>query len=123
MSSSSRARSAPGSAALWCRRTSTRAPPPAGPSPALVEAQARWTANADGIAAMLAQANPRHWKPQTMKRELRTHLSLTTEEVVARLHGDWNGDVAAYDKVHAHALHFADLLSEGLVAQFPRRFR
>ena len=86
-------------------------------------AQARWTANADGIAAMLARANPRHWKPATMKRELRTHLTLTTEEVVARLHGDWNGDVAAYDKVHVHMLHFADLLSEGLVAQFPRRFR
>ena len=86
-------------------------------------AQARWTANADGIAAMLSRANPRHWKPATMKRELRTHLTLTTEEVVARLHGDWNGDVAAYDKVHVHMLHLADLLSEGLVAQFPRRFR
>ena len=58
-----------------------------------------------------------------MKRELRTHLTLTTAEVVARLHGDWNGDVAAYDKVHVHMLHLADLLSEGLVAQFPRRFR
>ena len=95
----------------------------AGDGAALAEAQARWTANADGIAAMLARANPRHWKPATMKRELRTHLTLTTAEVVARLHGDWNGDVAAYDKVHVHMLHLADLLSEGLVAQFPRRFR
>jgi hypothetical protein len=95
----------------------------AGDASALAGAQARWTANADGIAAMLARANPRHWKPATMKRELRTHLTLTTAEAVARLRSDWNGDVAAYDKVHTHMLHLADLLSEGLVAQFPRRFR
>jgi hypothetical protein len=37
-------------------------------------------------------------------------------------YGDWR-NVAAYDKVHAHALHSADLLSEGLVAPLPRRFR
>ena len=95
----------------------------AGDQAQLAETQARWTANADGIAAMLSRANPRHWKPQTMKRELRMHLTLTTAEVVARLQGDWNGDVAAYDKVHVHMLHLADLLSDGLVAQFPRRFR
>jgi hypothetical protein len=95
----------------------------AGDRAALADAQARWTANADGIAAMLARANPRRWKPAAMKRELRTHLRLTTAEVVARLQADWSGDVAAYDKVHAHALHFSDLLSKGLVAQFPRRFR
>ena len=47
----------------------------------------------------------------------------TRDEAVARLHGDWKGDVAAYDKVHVHMLHLADLLSTGLVAQFPRRFR
>jgi hypothetical protein len=42
---------------------------------------------------------------------------------VARLQGDWAGDVAAYDTVHVHMLHLADLLSAGIVAQFPKRFR
>jgi hypothetical protein len=58
-----------------------------------------------------------------MQRELNMHLKLTTDEAVARLQGDWSADVAAYDKVHRHALHFADLLSDGLIGQFPKRFR
>jgi hypothetical protein len=58
-----------------------------------------------------------------MKRELRTHLTLTTAEAVARLQGQWDADVAAYEKIHHHALHFSDLLSAGIVAQFPKRFR
>jgi hypothetical protein len=51
------------------------------------------------------------------------HLKLTTEEAVARLQGNWKADVAAYDKVHQHILHMSDLLSDGIVKQFPRRFR
>ncbi len=37
--------------------------------------------------------------------------------------GNWKRDVAAYDRIHRHALHFADLLSTGIVKQFPKRFR
>ncbi len=51
------------------------------------------------------------------------HLALTTEEAVARLNGDWKADVAAYDQIHRHILHMSDLLSAGLVKQFPKRFR
>jgi hypothetical protein len=54
---------------------------------------------------------------------LQEHLRLTTEEAVARLHGDWAADVAAYDRVHAHALTMADTLSTGIIRQFPKRFR
>jgi hypothetical protein len=42
---------------------------------------------------------------------------------VARLEGDWEADVAAYDAIHHHALGMADTLSVGIVKQFPRRFR
>jgi hypothetical protein len=94
----------------------------AGDASALADAQARWSANGEDIAELLASANP-HWELGRMNAELRTHLRLTTEEVVARLEGDWAGDVAAYDRIHHHALHFADLLSDGIVQQFPRRFR
>jgi hypothetical protein len=51
------------------------------------------------------------------------HLKLTTDEAVARLQGKWNADVVAYDNVHHHILHMSDLLANGLVKQFPRRFR
>jgi hypothetical protein len=95
----------------------------AGDSDRLAEAQARWAKNGDDIAAVLASVNPRYWKLGAMKAELRTHLRLTTAEVVARLKGDWSGDVAAYEKIHTHALHLSDALSDGLIKQFPRRFR
>jgi hypothetical protein len=95
----------------------------AGDNAELGDAQARWLANADQIAALLHSANPRFWPLGVMKAEMHMHLRLTTDEAVARLHGDWNADVAAYDKVHLHILHMADLLADGLVKQFPKRFR
>jgi hypothetical protein len=54
---------------------------------------------------------------------MRAHLGLTTNEVVARLKRDWAADVRAYDRVHRQILHMADMLSDGIVAQFPGRFR
>ena len=95
----------------------------AGDAAKLADAQARWARNGDDIAKVLASVNPRFWKLAAMKAELRVHLKLTTEEAVARLEGNWAADVAAYDKIHEHALHLSDLLSDGLVKQFPKRFR
>jgi hypothetical protein len=95
----------------------------AGDNGKVAEAKARWLTNADQIAALLHSANPRYWPLGTLKAEMHMHLKLTTEEAVAHLQGRWNADVAAYDKVHRHILHMSDLLSDGLVKQFPGRFR
>ena len=43
-------------------------------------------------------------------------------EVVARLQKSWPADVRAYDRIHVQILHMADMLSDGLVTQFPNRF-
>ena len=85
--------------------------------------QARWQQNARDIATFLSRANPRYWKQDALTAMLFMHLRLTTAEVVARLQGDWNGDVASYDRIHLHALRMADALSTGIVKQFPGRFR
>jgi hypothetical protein len=95
----------------------------AGNQAELADAQARWERNADDIANLLASVNPRFWPEAVLKAEMREHLRLTTAEVVARLQADWNADVAAYDAVHDHILHMSDLLSTGIVKQFPKRFR
>jgi hypothetical protein len=95
----------------------------AGDNGKLADAQARWLTNADQIAALLHSANPRYWPLGVMKAEMHMHLKLTTREAVAHLQGKWNADVVAYDKVHRHILHMSDLLSDGLLKQFPRRFR
>ena len=94
----------------------------AGDAAKLADAQARWAKNGDDIAALLNSVNPHHWPLATMQAEMRMHLELTTQEVVARLEGRWTDDVAAYDRIHEHILHMSDLLSEGLIAQFPKRF-
>jgi hypothetical protein len=89
---------------------------------AVAEAQARWTANADQIAAFLAAANPRSWDLEEMKAMLHEHLRLTTDEALARLQGDWAADIAAYDQIQLQALGMADMLSTGIIKQFAARF-
>jgi hypothetical protein len=95
----------------------------AGDQVKLAEEQASWARNGDDIAKVLSSVNPRYWKLGTMKAEMATHLRLTTEEAVARLQGNWKADVAAYDKIHRHILHMSDLLADGLIKQFPARFK
>ena len=83
----------------------------------------RWNANADAIAEFLSGANPKHWAPDEMKSMMHEHLSATTAEVVARLKKDWVGDIRAYDKVHDQILGMADMLSTGIISQFPAKFK
>jgi hypothetical protein len=84
-------------------------------------ANQKWTANADSIATFLSSANP-NWPEADMKMMMHDHLKYTTEEAVARLNKDYAGDIAAYDKVHDEILHMADMLTDGIVKQFPSKF-
>jgi len=88
----------------------------------LTTAQNKWTGNADDIAAFLSGANP-HWPKAALTDMLHKHLAYTTDEVVSRLKKDWAADVEAYDKGHIHMLMFADMLTEGIVKQFPAKFK
>ena len=81
-----------------------------------------WYANADRIAAFLHAANPHHWSLRDMRRMMHTHLTLTTTEAVDELTGSYAASVAAYDQVEREILRMADMLSSGIVAQFPGRF-
>jgi hypothetical protein len=94
----------------------------AGDSSAVADASARWHANADDIATFLANANPKQWPLADMKAMMKDHLDLTLKEAVARLDGRYADDITAYDEVHAEILQMADMLSDGIVAQFPSRF-
>jgi hypothetical protein len=84
-------------------------------------AKTEWYANADEIAVFLAGANPR-WSAGELKAMMKTHLDTTLDEGIARLTGNWDADVVAYDKVHAHILHMSDVLSDGIIAQFHFKF-
>ena len=93
-----------------------------GDTPAVSAASAAWYANADSIATFLSAANPRNWPVAALESAMRMHLDLTLKEASARLHGDWVADIAAYDEVHRHILQMADVLSDGIIKQFPNRF-
>jgi len=85
-------------------------------------ASGRWSANANDIAKFLSEANPSHWSADEMKAMMEEHLELTMAEVAARLKGDWKEDIATYKKVQDQALRMADMLSDGVIAQFPQHF-
>jgi len=89
---------------------------------ALDAANKKWYANADEISTFLSKANP-SWKEDDMKKMMHDHLKLTTDEAVARLKKDYDADVAAYDKVHNEILEMSDMLTEGIVKQFPDKFK
>jgi hypothetical protein len=86
------------------------------------QADAKWHRNGEAIAEFLAKANP-NWPRATLVNMMNAHLSTTTDEVVARLTKNWDADVRAFDKVYAHILSMSDALADGIVKQFPDKFR
>jgi len=93
----------------------------AGNNSAFDAANKKWFTNADEISDFLSKANP-NWKLADMKKMMYDHLTLTTEEAVARLKKDYAADVKAYDKVHDEILMMADMLTDGIIKQFPGKF-
>ena len=93
-----------------------------GDTSAVSHQQARWRANADQIAAFLSSANPNNWKRGALKGMLYEHLGLTTNEVVDRLQHRWAASVRVADQINSQALEMADMLTAGIVAQFPAKF-
>ncbi|HKW69087.1 MAG TPA: glycosyltransferase [Candidatus Dormibacteraeota bacterium] len=82
----------------------------------------KWTENAEQIASLLSGANPSNWSKADVTDLLMQHLNLTKSEVVARLHGDWEADVAAFDQIFTEILTVAEVLADGIVRQFPEKF-
>jgi hypothetical protein len=81
-----------------------------------------WYANAHQIAVFLSKANPQAWALSDMNTMMKRHLALTTAEGVARIQGHWKADIAAYDRVHVEILQMSQMLSSGIIGQFPDRF-
>lgn len=94
----------------------------AGDQAKAADAKARWYKNADEIAVFLAAANPKHWPVETLKSAMKTHLDQTLEEASDRIQGKYDEDIKDYDEIVAHILTMADLLSSGIIKQFPEKF-
>jgi prophage DNA circulation protein len=92
-----------------------------GDTAAQQQQDAKWQQNGAEIADFLSKANP-NWPRATLADMMKKHLSTTTNEVIARLHKDWDADVRAYDAVYDHILQMSDALTDGIVKQFPDKF-
>jgi hypothetical protein len=95
----------------------------AGDTAALATARTAWYRNGNEIADFLSSANRRNWPRGEMRSMMKAHLDQTLQEAVNRLNGRFAADVRDYEIVHAHILEMADMLSDGIIAQFPGRFR
>ncbi len=80
-----------------------------------------WSQNAKDIASFLSQAN-NHWPEQALAEAMDMHLKTTTDEAVARLNKDYVKDVQAFDAVFEHIMGMSDVLSAGIIKQFPEKF-
>ncbi|MFF2533917.1 glycosyltransferase [Brevibacillus sp. NPDC058079] len=80
-----------------------------------------WFRNADDIAKFLSSANP-NWPEKDVKEMMYTHLKLLSDNLQARLKKDWDADIAAFDKGEEHIIAMADVLTAGIIKQFPNRF-
>jgi hypothetical protein len=90
--------------------------------PALEAGIEAWYVNGEEIADFLHEANPRFWPQDEMRAMMREHLDLTLAEAKARLQGDFAADIAAYEEIHRQILEMADMLSDGIIRQFPHKF-
>lgn len=94
----------------------------AGDTAKVNDARERWYQNADDISMFLHQANPKNWPASVLKSAMRTHLDQTLAEATHRLQGSYQADILDYDEIVDHMLMMADTLSDGIIAQFPRKF-
>jgi hypothetical protein len=93
----------------------------AGDSNATAVSEREWYQNADEIATFLGSANP-NWSKDDLRKMLNEHLTLTKAEAVARLTGNYTGDIATFDQIHKHANGMSDAIVAGIVKQFPEKF-
>ena len=86
-----------------------------------VEADKKWIANADDIAAFLSVANS-NWSKKDAADLLHLHLQLIKEFSTARLAKNYIEDIKKLDEYFTEGMLIADTLSEGVIKQFPNKF-
>jgi len=86
-------------------------------------ADKKWYKNGEDIAEFLSSANPKNWPKKALTEMMSAHLAITKDAVVAKLNKDYAAAIVAYDKGHDHILMMADALANGIVMQFPEKFR
>ena len=93
-----------------------------GDSAAITVAYNNWSAGTDSVVQFFARTNP-NWPDAKLGDPMRRYQDQTRRQIIARARQDWMADVAASDQAHIDAQSIADLLTAGLVKQFPDKFK
>ena len=94
-----------------------------GDASAIATAKAVFYTNGNQVAAFLHAANPRFWSLHAMRKMMRIHLNQVVGLAVDQLQGDYPAAISLYNVYIGHILHMADMLSTGIMQQFPAQFR
>lgn len=88
---------------------------------AVTNAEKRWYENADEIAVLFSSINP-YWSKEEWQRMLYGHLQLVKSEALDILNKNYEQGIVTYDKIEKQALEMADMMTQGIVKQFPNKF-
>ena len=88
----------------------------------LAQAEAAWFVNGRQIADFLHAANPRFLPLEAARQMMKEHLDQVIEQAVDELSGDYAASARAYGPYIRHILEMADMISGGIIKQFPARF-
>jgi hypothetical protein len=81
---------------------------------AVDKASKAWYRNGNEIADFLSDAGV--GPKADLRAMMKGHLDTTMDEAVARLSGDYEAEIKAYDEVRSHIHHMADALADGIIA-------
>lgn len=90
---------------------------------ALKNAQEKGRIYAERISNLLSRVKSPRWDKQYLKDMFYKHLEYIDRQVDFRLKKDWASEIRAYDDGLAHVLRISDILAEGIVHQFPNKFK
>lgn len=93
----------------------------AGNEEAVANTDAKWRTNADQIADLLSQANP-NWPREEARSMLYEHLDLLKKDVGYHLNKNISEGIANFDRMYEQALRIADIMSDGIIKQYPDKF-
>ena len=89
----------------------------------LAQAEAAWSANGRQIADFLHAADPHFLSRSAARQMMAVHLQQVIEQAVDELTGNYAADARAFGPYIQHILNMADMISSGVINQFPGRFR
>jgi hypothetical protein len=89
----------------------------------LAHAEAAWFKNGRQIADFLHKADPKFLSLPAARKMMKVHLNQVIQQAVDELQGKYLADARAFAPYIHHILEMADMISDGIIQEFPAKFR